>query len=161
MSGWFEERPSFFKAYYCYTSEDERFASGSSFANVKYPKHFVALKIFVNVKRKICDILDLSICEYEDARDIEFLFLEESQPLIFRIMRDYTTTAYKFESCYATNDEFLVLRDIIKDVYMKDPDDKVSVKAVVYNQLYLDELYPATKRFLEYYNNKFLNVIYS
>jgi hypothetical protein len=161
MIGWFEERPSFFKAYYCYTSEDPTYAPGSSFANMKYPKHFVALKIFVNIKRKICDVLDPNACEYEDARDIEYVFLETSQPLIFRIMRDYTTTAYKYERCDATNDEYLILKDIIKDVYMKDPDDKVSVKAVVFNDLYLNELYTTTKRFLNYYNNKILNVVYS
>jgi len=160
MSGWFEVKPSAFESYYCYTSEDT-YAPGSSFANVKYKNYLVALKMFVNIKRKICDVLNPSMCEYEDARNIEYVFLETSQPLIFRVIRDYTTTAYKFESCYATDNEFLVLKDIIKNVYMKDEDENVNVKAVVFSQLYLNELYPATKRFLEYYNNKILNVAYS
>jgi len=159
MSGWFEVKPSGFKSYYCYTSEDERFAPGSSFANVKYTKHLVTLKIFVNIKRKVCDVLDPDICEYENARDIEYVFIEESQPLIFRIMRDYTTTAYKYERCDATNDEFLVLKNIIKDIYVKDPNENVNVKVVVFSRLWLSELYPATKRFLEYYNNNIINII--
>jgi hypothetical protein len=161
MSGWFEVKPSGFKSYYCYTSEDPTYASGSSFANVKYKNYLVALKIFVNIKRKTCDVLFHNICEYENARDIEYIFLEESQPLIFRVIKDYTTTAYKFESCYATDNEYLVLKDIVKDVYMKDPDDKVNVKAVVFSRLWLGELYPVTRRFIEYYNNKILNVAYS
>ena len=161
MSGWFEERPSAFKSYYCYTSEDERFAPGSLFANVKYKNYLVALKIFVNIKRKICDILDKNDCWYENAKDVEYIFLETHEPMIFRVIKDYTTTAYKFESCNATDNEYLIIKDIIKDVYMKDPDDKVSVKAVIFNDLYLNELYPATKRFLNYYNNKILNVVYS
>jgi len=89
------------------------------------------------------------------------IFLEESQPLIFRVLSDHTTTAYKFESCDATDNEYLIIKDIVKDVYMKDQNEKVNIKAVVYNQLYLNELYPATKRFLNYYNNKILNVVYS
>ena len=161
MSEWFEVKPSGFKSYYCYTSEDERFASGSSFANVKYKNYLVALKIFVNIKYKTCDPLDPSMCEYENIRDIEYIFLETHEPLIFRVFRDYSTTAYRFERCDATNDEYLVIKDIVKDVYMKDEDEKVNVKAVIYNQLYLNELYPTTKRFLEYYNNKILNVAYS
>ena len=161
MIGWFEVKPSGFKSYYCYTSEDPTYAPGSSFANVKYKNYLVALKIFVNIKRKICDILDPNACEYEDAKDVEYIFLETHEPMIFRVIKDYTTTAYKFESCNATDDEYLIIKDIIKDVYMKDPDDKVSVKAVIFNDLYLNELYPATKRFLDYYNNKILNVIYS
>jgi hypothetical protein len=158
---WFEVKPSGFKSYYCYTSEDPTYASGSSFANVKYKNYLVTLKMSVNIKRKVCDVLDKNDCWYEDARDIEYVFLEESQPLIFRIMRDYTTTAYKYERCDATNDEYLVLKDIVKNVYMKDPDDKISVKTIIFSQLYLNELYPGTKRFLEYYNNKILNVVYS
>jgi len=79
--------------------------------------------------------------------------------LIFRVVRDYTTTAYKYERCDATDNEYLILKDIIKNVYMKDENEKVNVKAVVFSQLWLSELYPATKRFLEYYNNKIINVI--